>query len=128
MPGLNIAATSRTPAVVLDDKAGLFSLSGESYPEDITGFFGPIRVALNEAMEKADSQFNVEIKLVYFNSSSARVLMEIMDQMDEKAETGLAVDVKWYCDPDDEITKEFAEDICEDLSHLKFTIIEDMIN
>ena len=79
-------------------------------------------------MEKADGQFNVEIKLVYFNSSSARVLMEIMDQMDEKAETGLVVDVKWYCDPDDEITKEFAEDICEDLSHLNFTIIEDMIN
>ena len=128
MPGLNIAATSRTPAVVLDGKAGLLSLSGESYPEDITGFFGPIRVALNEAMEKADNQFNVEIKLVYFNSSSARVLMEIMDQMDEKAATGLAVDVKWYCDPDDEITKEFAEDICEDLSHLKFTIIEDMID
>ena len=75
MPGLNIAATSRTPAVILDDKAGLFSVSGESYPEDITGFFGPIRVALNEAMEKAESQFNVEIKLVYFNSSSARVLM-----------------------------------------------------
>ena len=128
MPGLNIAATSRTPAVVLNDKAGLLSLSGESYPEDITGFFGPIRVALNEAMEKADNQFNVEIKLVYFNSSSARVLMEIMDQMDEKAATGLAVDVKWYCDPDDEITKEFAEDICEDLSHLNFTIIEDMID
>ena len=62
MPGLNIAATSRTPAVVLDDKARLFSLSGESYPEDITGFFGPIRVALNEAMEKADGQFNVEIQ------------------------------------------------------------------
>ena len=128
MPGLNIAATSRTPAVVLDDKARLFSLSGESYPEDITGFFGPIRVALNEAMEKADGQFNVEIKLVYFNSSSARVLMEIMDQMDEKAETGLAVDVKWYCDPDDEITKDFAEDLCEDLAHLNFTIVEDMIN
>ena len=73
---------------------------------------------------EADSQFNVEIKLVYFNSSSARVLMEIMDQMDEKAETGLVVDVKWY-DPDDEITN--AEDICEDYaSH--FTIIEDMIN
>ena len=128
MPGLNIEATSRTPAVILDDQAGLFSLSGESYPEDITGFYGPIRVALNEAMSKADGQFNVEIKLVYFNSSSARVLMEIMDQMDEKAGAGLNVDVQWYCDPDDEITKEFAEDICEDLEHINFSIIEDQLH
>ena len=128
MPGLNIDATSRTPAVILDDKAGFFSLIGESYPEDITGFYGPIRVALNEAMAKADGAFNVEIKLVYFNSSSARVLMEIMDQMDEKADADLAVSVAWYCDPDDEITREFAEDISEDLSHINFSIIDETID
>ena len=127
MPGLSIDATSRTPAVILDEKTGYFCLTGESYPEDITGFYGPIRVALNEAMTKAEDAFKADIKLVYFNSSSARVLMEIMDQMDEKAGSGLAIAVDWYCDPDDEITREFAEDISEDLSHVKFSIIDEAI-
>lgn len=127
MPGLNIDATSRTPAVVIDNDAHLFTLSGESYPEDISGFYGPLRVALNEALEQAETDFKVEIKLVYFNSSSARVLMEIMDQMDEKAGEGKNIIVQWYCDPDDEITREFAEDICEDLENLTFNIIDEAI-
>lgn len=127
MPGLNIDATSRTPAVVIDNDAHLFTLSGESYPEDISGFYGPLRVALNEALEQAETDFKVEIKLVYFNSSSARVLMEIMDQMDEKAGEGKNINVQWYCDPDDEITREFAEDICEDLENLTFNIIDEAI-
>ena len=127
MPGLNIDATSRTPAVVIDNDAHLFTLSGESYPEDISGFYGPLRVALNEALEQAETDFKVEIKLVYFNSSSARVLMEIMDQMDDKAGEGKNINVQWYCDPDDEITREFAEDICEDLENLTFNIIDEAI-
>ena len=127
MTSLYQEATSRTPAVELDSDKGIFTLTGESYPEDITGFFGPVRVALNEVLEHVQNGLAVEIKLIYFNSSSARVLMEIMDQMDEKAQSGTAISVKWYCDPDDDITREFAEDISEDLDAIDFTIIDEAI-
>lgn len=120
-------ATSRTPHVNLDGANGLFSLSGESYPEDITSFYGPIRVALNEVLENLNQPLQVEIKLVYFNSSSARVLMELMDQMDEHATAGSVINVNWYCNPDDDITREFAEDISEDLTAVTFTIIDELI-
>ena len=120
-------ASSRTPEVVLDSDKGIFLLKGESYPEDITGFFGPVRVALNEVLEQVQHSLNVDIKLVYFNSSSARVLMEIMDQMDEKAQAGTEINVKWFCDPDDDITREFAEDISEDISGINFSIIDEVI-
>ena len=121
-------ASSRTPEVELDSEKGIFTLKGESYPEDITGFFGPVRVALNDVLESVDKDLNVEIKLLYFNSSSARVLMEIMDQMDEKASSGMTINVNWYCDPDDDITREFAEDISEDLNALNFNIINEVIS
>lgn len=120
-------ASSRTPAVELDSEKGIFVLKGESYPEDITGFFGPVRVALNDVLEQVNKPLNVDIKLVYFNSSSARVLMEIMDQMEEKATEGSEINVRWSCDPDDDITREFAEDISEDLSALNFTIVDEVI-
>lgn len=120
-------ATSRTPAVTLDPAKGIFSLVGESYPEDITGFYGPVRVALNEALQSLSGPFSVDLKLVYFNSSSARVLMELMDQMDEFAQAGAEIKVSWYCDPDDDITREFAEDISEELSAVTFEIIDEVI-
>ena len=127
MTSLHQEATTRTPEVLLDSAKGMFVLKGESYPEDITGFFGPVRIALTQVLDEVENGLNVEIKLIYFNSSSARVLMEIMDQMDEKAAEGVAVNVKWYCDPDDDITREFAEDISEDLSSIDFTIIDEAI-
>lgn len=120
-------ATSRTPAVLLDADKGFFSLIGESYPEDITGFYSPIRVALNEVLEGLQAEFNVEIKLVYFNSSSARVLMELMDQLEEHAQAGAKIHVSWFCHPEDDITREFAEDISEDLSAVKFEIFDEVI-
>ena len=120
-------ATSRTPNVNLDGANGLFSLTGESYPEDITSFYGPIRVALNEVLENLSQPLQVEIKLVYFNSSSARVLMELVDQMDEHANSGAVININWYCNPDDDITREFAEDISEELNSVTFTIIDELI-
>ena len=69
MTSFHQEATSRTPEVELDSAKGIFTLKGESYPEDITGFFGPVRVALNDVLEQVENGLEVEIKLIYFNSS-----------------------------------------------------------
>ncbi|MGC6484408.1 MAG: DUF1987 domain-containing protein [Candidatus Puniceispirillales bacterium] len=124
MPDLMLEKTSRTPLVVIDTAAGLFKLEGESYPEDIAGFFTPIRSTLEESFSEMDGGLKVEINLVYFNSSSARVLMEILDQLEERASGDFPVSVNWVCDPDDDITREFAEDISEDLETVQFTITD----
>lgn len=124
MSRLSIEATSRTPAITLDAEAGLFVLEGESYPEDVASFFLPVREALTEILGTLSGTLKVEIKLVYFNSSSARVLMEILDQMEEKASAGAKIELDWHCDPDDDITREFAEDISDDLSSIAFRIVD----
>ena len=46
----------------------------------------------------------------------------------KKAITGTSITVKWYCDPDDDITREFAEDISEDLEAIDFSIIDEAID
>jgi predicted RNA-binding protein (virulence factor B family) len=126
MPIYKQDATLRTPEVNLDPDNGTFSLVGESYPEDIMGFYGPIHKALNKALKHLNGELKVYFKLVYFNSSSARVLMELVDQMDEHAQGGAQISVFWYCDPDDDIIREFAEDISENLAAVKFEIINHM--
>jgi hypothetical protein len=50
--------------------------------------------------------------------------MELLDQLDEAAEKGVKIIVNWYCDPDDDITREFAEDIAADIRATSVNILD----
>ena len=119
---LSLEATSRTPAITLSE--GMLIIEGESYPEDVKGFYASVQQALAERLEALTTAFKVEIKLIYFNSSTARLLMQILAQLETYAKTGKAITLHWYCDPDDDITREFAEDISEDLEKVDFALLD----
>ena len=64
-------------------------LKGESYPEDITAFYGPVIGQLSEHLDSVDGveiQFNFE--LIYFNSSSAKIFLGLFETLDEAAGAG----------------------------------------
>ena len=124
MTELQLEATSRTPAVTLDPTAGRLVIAGESYPEDITTFYAQLTGALATFFDGGAGSLSTEIKLTYFNSSSALALMELLEQLDEAASTGRTVTIDWYCDPDDDITREFAEDIASDISNATVSILD----
>ena len=124
MTDLNLNATSRTPAVTLDRARSSLVIAGESYPEDVTGFYAELTAALEEHFADAAERLAVQIKLTYFNSSSARALMELLDLLDDAAERGTKVTVEWFCDPDDDITREFAEDIAAEVDNATVSILD----
>jgi hypothetical protein len=114
-----IPATSRTPEVSLDEAKHCALIAGECYPEDAEKFFNSVNQALESYFSKGFDLLNLEIKLVYFNSSSARALMELMDDLEARSAQGVSVRVEWFYDQDDDITKEFVEDIVEDYKHME---------
>jgi hypothetical protein len=59
--------------------------------------------------------------LIYFNSSSARALSDLCDLLDAQAGDGASIQLTWFCD-DDDITREFAEDLALDMVHLRIAI------
>jgi len=124
MTELQLEATSRTPAVTLDPSAARLVIAGESYPENITAFYAQLTSALAAYFDAGAAALSTEIRLTYFNSSSARALMELLEQLDEAAGAGSAVTIDWYCDPDDDITREFAEDIASEVSSAKVSILD----
>ena len=124
MTTLQLDATSRTPAVTLDPAAGRLVLKGESYPEDATSFYATLTSAISAYLDEGPGNLLAEIRLTYFNSSSARALMELLEQLDEAAGNGAQITIDWYCDPDDDITREFAEDIASDVSNTKVSILD----
>lgn len=119
-----IDATTRTPRILLDAEKSVFILEGESYPEDVVSFFAPLQAALDDMFNAGPVELAVQVRLVYFNSSSARMLMEIMTTLGHAAENGHRISVNWFCDPDDDIMREFAEDIFEDIEAITVEIID----
>ena len=124
MSDFSLQATSRTPAIHLNTADMTLVISGESYPEDVRQFYTTINEQLAVYFTTKPERLDVAIKLTYFNSGSARALMELLDQLDEAAEKGVKIIVNWYCDPDDDITREFAEDIAADIRVTSVNILD----
>lgn len=125
MENIEISATPRTPEVSFDFAGNVLALSGESYPEDVTIFYNPLFDALDAylaEMHSGDCRF--EFKLVYFNSSSAKALMMLMEKLDDAAKSGNSISIGWYYDPEDETMQELGEEFGEDLEHAVFQLRE----
>jgi hypothetical protein len=123
MQKIDIPATNRTPAVAFDFDVGHLKLIGESYPEDVTTFYNPLFDVLKSWLSDGSiSKCRFEFELIYFNSSSAKAIMMIMELLDSAAEAGKSVDVYWFHDPEDETMEELGEEFGEDLKHAKFTL------
>jgi hypothetical protein len=71
-------------------------------------------------LEGGRVQFDIE--LVYFNSSSAKALMNLMLLLERAGAAGNEVVVNWYFNSDDDTMQEFGEDFSEDLEHVQFNL------
>ena len=121
MQNLTITATARTPAIDFDFGKNHLKLSGESYPEDVTEFYSPVFSALDAYLARlGPGTCRFDFELIYFNSSSAKAVMMLMDKLDAAAAKGAAVDVHWFYDEEDDTMQELGEEFSEDLENAKF--------
>ena len=118
---LDIPASVRTPAVRFDFASHHLKIAGESYPEDVTEFYGPVFAALDAYLGGlGQGSCRVDFELIYLNSSSAKAVMMVMDKLDAAAKNGASVDVYWYYDKEDDTMQELGEEFGEDLQNAKF--------
>jgi hypothetical protein len=110
---LNIAATDRTPEIILSSQPFKLSIKGESYPEDVSAFYGQVIQAVNSLVESPAGELTVEIQLIYINSSSIKAIFRIFEGFDEYRKKGQNVSIQWLADEDDEIMQELGEDFID---------------
>jgi hypothetical protein len=115
---LNIAATDRTPEVILTSQPAKLSIKGESYPEDVSAFYGQVIQAVNSLVESPAGDLDVEIQLIYINSSSIKALFRIFEGFKEYREKGQNVAIQWLADQDDDIMQELGEDFIDRFPNL----------
>jgi len=121
---LNIAPTKSSPEITLDADAGLLRIRGESFPENASKFYAPVIEWIAEYFVEAAGRKTVfEIEIVYFNSSTSKVLMNLLDLADYAAGEGKDVSVHWICDEENETAIECGEEFKEDLTHVPFAIV-----
>jgi hypothetical protein len=123
MENIKIDGSERSPEIDFNFNNNTYLVKGESYPEDITAFYGEIIGKLEGhfgGLNGSTIQFTFE--LIYFNSSTAKVLMELFDTLDETASNGNEVTVTWIHEKDDDNMEEMGEDFGEDLEHAKFKL------
>ncbi len=124
MENFFVAKTERSPEVNFDFSAGILALRGESYPEDASLVFGPIFAALETFFaETRDGNVRLDVELIYFNSSSAKALMNMFLLLDKAAANGVSLVVNWRYAAEDDTMKEFGEDFSEDLEHVAFHLV-----
>jgi SiaC family regulatory phosphoprotein len=118
---LDIEATARTPAVSFDFGSNHLTIKGESYPEDVTEFYGRVFAALDAYLEQlGNGSCRFDFELIYLNSSSAKAVMMLMDKLDAAAKNGAKVDIHWFYDTEDDTMQELGEEFGEDLENAKF--------
>lgn len=121
MEAINITATDRAPAVSFDFAKHHLKISGESYPEDVTDFYNPLFQALDSYLtELGDGSCRFDFELIYFNSSSAKAIMTLMDKLEDAAGKGASIDIHWFYDEEDDTMAELGEEFGEDLENASF--------
>ena len=121
MENIKISSTERTPEIDFDFSQNIFKITGESYPENVNEFYDNILEKLkNHLAQCSDSTITLDFELIYFNSSTAKVLMELFDLMEETAESGNKAVVNWIHEEDDDHMEELGEEFGEDLEKATF--------
>ena len=86
MPSLKIAATERTPEIDFDFDSHHLRLKGESYPEDAARSTGrSLRRSTITLPGLAMAPARFDFELIYFNSSSAKAIMSLLEKLEDAA-------------------------------------------
>lgn len=125
MKSLKIEASQITPEINFDVEKKIFIISGESRPENVKDFFEPILLWLDNFFSLSDNggNFIFQIKLEYFNSSSAKYLLAILKKIAHFFNSGYNIQVEWFFESDDDDMKEAGEQMSE-MTKIPFKYID----
>ena len=122
MQDLVVEKTISTPLVRFDAAAGILEIKGESYPENVAKFYSPILDWIKEYLNSCPQEIVMEFDIPYFNSSTSKVLLMILDLLEQGIRDGKKAKVKWLCEEENETAVECGEEFREDLDLLQFDI------
>ena len=89
------------PTVSFNAKTGICEISGESFLEDTVEFYRPLIDWIEEYMTSVAGPIALIIKLTYFNTSTSRSILDILNLLRDYEESGGEIVVNWHYDEND---------------------------
>ncbi|MGL4790587.1 MAG: DUF1987 domain-containing protein [Anaerotignaceae bacterium] len=116
--------TGSTPYILFDEENGYMKFEGESFHENVIEFYSEINSFLSKYMYTDFKTFTFDCELTYFNSSTAKLLLNMLMSMDEAViNCENKITVNWITTEDNDIIIECGEDFSEEVENIVFNMI-----
>ena len=99
------------PTVDFNADTGICELAGESYLEDTIEFYTPLFNWLKQYSTEIKKPITFDFKLRYFNTSSSKCIIDILNILKKYKDDGGTIDVNWFYDADEEDIEDELEEI-----------------
>lgn len=103
MEVFHIKGTEEIPEITLDKDAAEFSFVGRSIPEDVSKLFDPVFSWFKGYIADPHPYTELRFALEYFNTSSARRIVELLITVSELIIKGKEFVVVWEYSADDDL-------------------------
>lgn len=114
--------TEMTPYVLIDEEKRYMKFEGESYHENVLAFYKEISEWLSGYLKTDFDSFTFDCELKYFSSSTVKVLLNMLLDMDNSKNSG-KITVNWITTKNNKIIIECGEDFEEDLENITFNFV-----
>ena len=99
-----------TLKVVLDKEKKEFVFEGRSLPENTVKFFEPVMTWIREYQQDPLDEIEVHMNFIYFNTSSAKLLLEVLRELETVHKSGNSVKIIWHYMEEDYDIQEAGEE------------------
>ena len=123
MDALTIKQQNNTIGIVLDKEKKKCVFEGRSLPENTVKFFDPVMKWIEEYKKEPVDKTYIDMNFIYFNTSSAKILLEVLQEFDHIHKEGKDVKIIWHFMEDDYNIQEDGEEY-ESMVSVPFEYVE----
>ena len=123
MEPLIIESTLKTPEIRFNSHSGIFDIKGMSCAEYALDFYKPVFNWLDKYIENPLPKTTFNIQFKYFNTSSAKCILQLFEKVSKVELLGSTVEINWYYNKNDEQMLSDGENYSEIIG-IEFKLLE----
>lgn len=122
MENFSYKGNFNNPDVNLDAGKGIIEIKGKSIQEHTTEFYQPILEWIENYLQNPAEETNINLQMGYYNSSSKKYLLDLLEKFGPLHKSGKKVAFNWYYNEEDD-EEEDAGKLYGELSGLPVNLI-----
>ncbi|MCS6904146.1 MAG: DUF1987 domain-containing protein [Bacteroidia bacterium] len=118
------APTKDTPEMIINKATGDLILRGNSYPSDSVAFYSHIIDWYRTQIETGKyPNINIDFYFDYINTSSTKLIIQLLDLLENQIAAGRTCVVRWHYLPEDTNMRDIGEDL-KNFVNIPFELVE----